>query len=277
MKNDRICHGMRAALYVALIGASSAGAAGSEQAAAPKRIMLFDGNTLQGWNLAIQGQGLVDVTKQNIVKVTEDGTLHVYAGKAHGSEQPMALLFTQSPYSRYKVHVEYKWGAAKFPPRMDQIRDAGLLFHIAGPMTHDGRPEWVWPVSAECQIQETDTGDLWLIGTRAATLLHNQDMVYSDQGSKRYRGYPGGSGYDSSKHGFENEVEGWNTVELIVDADAAQFFVNGKKLNAISELQKWDQQSDEWVGLHSGAIGLQAEAAEVFYRNVWLEPLGDER
>jgi hypothetical protein len=60
-----------------------------------------------------------------------------------------------------------------------------------------------------------------------------------------------------------------------VDGDAAEFFVNGKKLNAITELQEWDDQSGDWVGLASGAIGLQAESAEVFYRNIWLEPLGD--
>ena len=241
----------------------------------PHRIMLFDGKTLEGWNLAIQGRGLVDVTAPDVVRVTEDGTLHIYAGKAHGSEQPMALLFTRNDYSRYKLHLEYKWGKAKFPPRTDAIRDAGLLFHIAGPMMQDGQPEWVWPVAAECQIQETDTGDLWLIGTRAAVLLHNTDMVYSDDGSKRYRGHPGGSGYDSSKHAFENEVEGWNTVELIVDGDAAQFFVNGKKLNALFELQRWDDESGGWTGLEHGAIGLQAEAAEVYYRNVWLEPVAD--
>jgi hypothetical protein len=275
MKNDRRYSGAGVAFYAALFAASSPGAVGAKEAPAPNRIMLFDGDTLNGWNLAIHGQGLVDVAEQDIVKVTQDGTLHVYAGKAHGSEQPMGLLFTRNDYSHYKVHVEYKWGAAKFPPRMDLVRDAGLLFHIAGPMTYDGRPEWVWPVAAECQIQETDTGDLWLIGTRAATFLHTQDMVYSDEGAKRYRGYPGGSGYDSSKHAFENEVEGWNTIELIVNGDAAEFFVNGEKLNAISELQKWDDESGGWAGLDSGAIGLQAESAEVFYRNIWLEPLGD--
>jgi hypothetical protein len=51
MKNDHRYPCARAALYVALIAASNAGAVGAKEAPAPNRIMLFDGDTLNGWNL----------------------------------------------------------------------------------------------------------------------------------------------------------------------------------------------------------------------------------
>ncbi|HEY3131559.1 MAG TPA: family 16 glycoside hydrolase [Acidobacteriota bacterium] len=71
-----------------------------------------------------------------------------------------------------------------------------------------------------------------------------------------------------------NEVEGWNTIELTVRADSATHAVNGKTNNrcwAISQPDPSDQQ--KFVPLRKGRILLQAEGAEIMYRNIEIGPL----
>jgi hypothetical protein len=53
-----------------------------------------------------------------------------------------------------------------------------------------------------------------------------------------------------------------NQVELVVDHDRAQYFVNGKLENELSQ-----------TVVTKGKIILQSEGAEVYYRNVRLYPL----
>jgi len=63
----------------------------------------------------------------------------------------------------------------------------------------------------------------------------------------------------------------WNVIELIASGREAAHIVNGRRLNAATDLETED--GNVWSGLRQGRIGLQAEGAEVFYRNVQMRPL----
>lgn len=76
-------------------------------------------------------------------------------------------------------------GGKRFPLRADVKRDSGILYHFVG-------PEKIWPRSAECQIQETDTADFWLVDDTESTGVVSEKFVYkkaSRQDAKVQRPY----------------------------------------------------------------------------------------
>jgi len=84
--------------------------------------------------------------------------------------------------------------------------------------------------------------------------------------------------FKRTRHARVNEYPGWNTVEVIVRGDRATHIVNGVVNMRVSDIKSWDAGSNGWVKLDHGKIALQAESAEIFYRNIKVRPLtkGDD-
>ncbi len=229
---------------------------------------LFNGRNFDGWSVFTPDQD--PGAAKNLFQVT-DGTIHAYPSAADGSRQPMGYVITTTEYADYRLTLEYKWGEKKFIPRAnpDMARDAGVCFHVRAPDT-------VWPVSTECQIQEGDTGDVWLIHTRGTARIHPDTMGYwptgNDGGTEVTKG-DDPKGYQRFPRYFFHEQAGWNRVELVVHGDRASYFINGHLVNEVTQLKYWDEATKAWLPLTKGKILLQAEGAEIFYRNVTLQPL----
>lgn len=168
---------------------------------------------------------------------------------------PLGVISTTEEYSHYNLELEYKWGERKFAPRDTVVRDAGILFHVQGEME-------IFPSSLECQIQEGDTGDLWLIkGPRAITL--NPD------GTVKPINASGKSKYKRGVKFSDQEKEGWNHVRVEVrGGKSARFFVNGHLVNELVDMI--DIHGLAWS---KGKIALQAEGAELIYKNVRIQNL----
>lgn len=115
---------------------------------------VFNGTDLQGWTKYIEKQGLNN-DPQNVFKI-ENGELHV-------SGQRFGYIATTKIYKDFHLSVQFKWGDNRYPPRERDKRDAGICFNV--------QPEdKMWPKSIECQIQEGDVGDLWLIDSTTAVV-----------------------------------------------------------------------------------------------------------
>ncbi len=222
--------------------------------------LLFNA-TFSGWRILVADQGEVAVDEQDYF-VWEDSLLHVYPTAASGSRQAFAALTTDSSYSAYRLHLEYKWGDKRFAPRDSSVRDAGVLFHVYDTGVF-------WPPGLECQIQEGDTGDAWLIGARATSTLNGDARNFSPSGQPEVRT---GERYTKFARSYSWERPGWNNIDLEVSGDSARFYVNGHLVNALSETRRPGTGSD-WVPLTEGFIALQAEGAELFYRNVRMSSL----
>src|SRR5215471_13472883 len=105
-------------------------------------ITLFNGKNLDGWYSFLMKTGKNSDPK-GIFKV-ENGMIHVL-----GTNEPLAslegwgYLATSEEYEDVRIHVEFKWGMKRFPPRLEAKRDSGLLylFHHA--------PDEVFPQSLE--------------------------------------------------------------------------------------------------------------------------------
>lgn len=229
---------------------------------------LFNGKNLNGWSVKYASKAPAGSPPPASLFRVEDGVIHAYPTQEAGSQQPNAVLITDADYKDYRLSLEYKWGEKKFAPRNEHIRDAGLLYHV-----HRDRPD-DWPASAEAQIQEGDTGDSWIVTARASTFINPKTGVYTlpeNGGVPVVRGDK--DKFARTRHNRVNEYPGWNTVEIIVRGDRATHVVNGVVNMRVSDLKAWDAASNNWVKLDHGKIALQAESAEIFYRNIRIRPL----
>jgi hypothetical protein len=228
---------------------------------------LFNGKDLSGWT-ANWAAKPTDPRPPSALFTVHDGVIHAYANDAAGSPQQPAYILSDGDYRDYRLSLEYKWGSKKFPPRMDLVRDAGLLFHVYDPSIPD------WPRSVEAQIQEGDTGDLWAISSRASSTILPLTQRYAppeDGGVPVTVGDHGDFG--RVRHGALNELPEWNVLEIVVRGDSATYIVNGFVNMRVTDLKRWDAASSSWVKLDHGKIALQAEWAELYYRNIRIRPL----
>lgn len=222
---------------------------------------IFNGVDLTGWEVWIGDRG-ENTAPSDLFRV-EDGMIHTYPIQTPKSSQPFAGIVTEKSYSNYVLKLEYRWGKAKFKPRDKMVRDAGVLFHL-----HEENN--IWPASVECQIQEGDTGDIWAIGSRVTSTVQNVIRNFSAKGNSVTRG-----GKDTRfarfHRSYDWEQPGWNQLEIIVDGPKAEFWLNGHLVNAISNMERWDEATKSYVPLTSGRILLQAEGAQLSYRKIRIE------
>lgn len=223
---------------IAAVGVAVAAAAllqfSSQPARAQSRgpISLFNGKNLDGWYIFVPGQPK-NSDPLGIFKV-EDGLIHV-------SGEKFAFISTDKEYSNYKFTVDFKWGTKKWPPRQNAVRDAGILYHCVG-------PDKVWNKSLELQIQEGDTGDMWL--TTGEGGPPSTDVL-----GKSYVG-----GRVIKWADYEKPSGEWNTVTVVARGNKWEHWVNGKMNIRGSN-----------ASLTKGRINLQSEGAEIYYRNPRIE------
>lgn len=229
---------------------------------------LFNGQNLDGWEVYLEN---VDgpVTDQKIFQVV-DGNIHVYRGAPDQSDQPFGMLVSTADYGSYRLSLEYRWGTGKFGSRAGPSfsRDAGLLYHVQPPFE-------IWPASVECQIQYGDTGDIWVIKTQVTSTVHpaNRNFCEPDQGGVEMTRGDSPDEYNRFFHSASYEIPGWNHVEIVVEGDHATYLVNGQVANKAMHMKHWDTTTESWIPLTKGRILLQAEGAEIFYRNIVITPL----
>jgi hypothetical protein len=230
----KLWHVTLAPLALALSVAALAVVAAPRATAQGRTIHLFNGKNLDGLYTFIPDEGKNKDSK---------GVFKVENGMIHASGEKFAFVSTEKEYENYRLTVDFKWGQKKWPPRENAARDAGILYHCVG-------PDKVWNKSLELQIQEGDTGDMWLTGGEGGapsiTVL-----------GKDYKG-----GRVVKWADYEKPSGEWNTVAVVVRGDRFEHWVNGK-LN----------MRGTNASLTKGRINFQSEGAEIFYRNITLEPL----
>jgi hypothetical protein len=246
-------------------------------------VQLFNGRNLDGWYTFLARSGKNN-DPSGSVRV-ENGMIHVL-GNPVGTERPEAgYLATTQEYSNYRLRLEYKWGASRFPPRHYYKRDNGLLFHVSG-------PDRVWPTCVEFQIQETDVGDA--IPVNGARYVSSQP-ANGGNGLAPWPNPPNANNAVSrrlaKRLGDFEDRDGWNVLELIANGDKAAFIVNGRLVNSVFNMQRpepWmvvppagtPQNAEvlakaQMVTLDRGRIAIEVEYAEVWFRSIAIRPLTD--
>lgn len=221
---------------------------------------IFNGYNLDGWESFNNGNN----KKQKLFEIVE-GAIHTYPNADTTEIQPFGALQTKKTYSKFVLELEYKWGIKKYKPRQNDVRDGGVLFHTFG-------PNEIWPRGAECQIQEGDTGDLWLVKVKGTSRVSKVNLCYQPN-HPLYTIGDGKKEYAHVPRSYFWEVPGWNHVRIEVKDDEAKFYVNGKLVNEVMDLEYFSEDSAIAKHLDKGKILLQAEGAELFYRNIFIKEL----
>ncbi len=234
---------------------------------------IFNGKNLDGWK-TVRGHSSGE---HGVFGVNEsEEAIHVYAKEEDESRQDVDCLYTETEYSHYELKMEYKWLGKRFTPRADHDRDAGLLFHVHGDFTK------IWPYCLEMQLGESDssktvqrytTGDLWVIGKEVQAMNARGDDSFYTPGAELVA-VGEGANYDRSlvPCGNEKAHGEWNEVKITVrGAEEAIFELNGKIVNRIEGMSYL--VDGKRVALDKGRIGLQAEYAELMYRNIRIKEL----
>lgn len=238
-------------------------------------VPLFDGKTLEGWTSAkSKGEGDWGPFSVN----ESEQAIHVYAGCEANSKQQSDCLNTDKQFSHFILKLEYKWLENRYAPRTDWDRDAGLLFHVHGDLTK------VWPLSLEMQIGESPgdkpggrgnqgrfhTGDLFVLGRDLHTTTPKTGRYYDAEGEKK-RGK-----HVHTQLGVERPKGEWNEMEIQVHgSEKATFILNGEVVLETFDFTQKDKEGNNFP-LDKGHIGLQAEWAELLYRNIRIKELPAE-
>ena len=192
-------------------------------------------------------------------------------------------LRTAESFENYHLRLEFKWGRKKWPPRLNAVRDSGLLYHVHAAPGEEGR---TWARSIEVQIQEKDVGDLYAIGSAIAVRVKPQPrptppvgqpapaplFEYDPAGTWMYFTQATGSPGRVIKQPDNEKPSGeWNVLELVCLGKDAIHIVNGKVVMRLHDPRRINTPVPESVT--SGPLILQSEGAEIFYRNIAVRPI----
>jgi hypothetical protein len=236
---------------------------------------LFNGRNLDGWYTFLQEHGR-NSDPDRVITI-EGGEIHLYKHAAEGSKVVMGYIGTEKEFGDYHLRFQYRWGEKKFEPRFRMKRDAGLYYHILG-------PDAVWPRALQFQVEQDNVGDLialygFQLDTTVAPKTRDEAMPTflgtEDGGVPRVLG---GKGIAYQKHlAGQHEVDGWNTAEIVARADTTTHLLNGKVMNRGKGVRLVDPEKGGGPRpITRGRIALEIEAAEIFFRNVEIRPLGDK-
>lgn len=235
---------------------------------------LFNGRDLDGWYTFLQEHGK-NRDPDRVITI-EDGAIHLYKHAPDASKVVMGYISTEKEYGDYHLRLQYRWGEKKFEPRYRLKRDAGLYYHLIG-------PDQVWPRALQFQIEQTNVGDLIaLYGLQLDTAIDPKarsermpTFLPREQGGEAY--VLGGKGIAYLRHlAGEYERVGWNTAEIVARGDTVTHILNGQVVSKGTGVRLVDPEKPGTPRpVTRGRIALEIEAAELYFRNVELRPLGE--
>lgn len=193
--------------------------------------------SFDGWYSFLQYKG-----KNN----DPDKVFNLNKGLLHITGKEFGYICTEKSYENFHMVFDFKWGKKKWPPRDADTtkRDNGILFYVP-----ENERDTVWVKSIECQIQEGDVGDFWMVDSTTIVVngIQTTPMDY----------FRVAKSADGEKPSGE-----WNHVEIIANRGHIIYLVNGVKVNEAHS-----------PSVTKGRIVIQSEGAEIFYRNIRIAQL----
>ena len=247
--------------------------------AAGPAVSLFNGQDLNDWsawlgyrdpaltykNPPVAPIGATAESAQIFKVVQEDGRPALYVnGKTWGS------LVHKGDFRDYHLRLQYKWGPGRWAPRETLPPNNGLLYHSHGAR---GAVFGTWSRSMEFEIMLGSVGMVVRVGEPvSATVSAVDDPTLIDP---KLRFSPGGRDVTVATPNWnveaavdaEKPAGEWNTLDLYVLGDRAIHVVNGVPVMEVRGIRAEGQP------LTHGAIQLQSEGAETFFRDIVLEPI----
>jgi hypothetical protein len=217
--------------------------------------------------IGIGGKGTV------FTVVSEEGAPALrISGETWGS------LVHSGDFAAYHLRLEYKWSGRRYAPRLRQPENNGLLYHTHG---QPGAVWGTWSRSVEFEIMTGSVGMAVPVGdglsvtsfvaTDASIIAPKQRFM---SGAPEGRAVGGTDNWNvENNFNADKPVGQWNTLDLYVVGDHAIHVVNGVPVMEVWGICDPEGGNGACVPLTHGAIQLQSEGAETFFRNLVLEPI----
>jgi hypothetical protein len=208
----------------------------------------------------------------NVFTVTEQNGESVIrvSGEIYG------CIFTKKEYENYHLKLKVKFGDKKSEPRIQKLKDSGILYHSVG---EAGVDYWrAWMLAQEFQIMEGHMGDYWNIANSAIDIrayLSEGKMNSIANEKQAFLGFGEGEsqGFCMRSENHETINNGWTNIELICFEGKSLHIVNG---HVVMVLQNSRYVKDgKTFPLTKGKIQIQSEAAEVFYKDIQIREIQD--
>lgn len=223
----------------------------------------IEGNIIPPIGLNPEGYEVFTVSKNN-----EEPILKV-SGEIYG------CLISKKEYENYRLRLKVKWGDKKWTPRKDKLKDSGILYHSIGPM---GAEYWrSWMLSQEFQIMEGHMGDYWNQATSAIDIrAYIPEGVMNPVADPRPSFIGVGSGEKAGgfcMRSMNTELPDgeWNTLELICYEGKSLHIVNDEVVMILKNSRY--VENGKSIPMTKGKIQIQSEAAEVYYKDIAIQPL----
>ena len=198
-------------------------------------ISLFNGENLEGWHMDVPD--LEADSSLRIPFIIRDGLL-VSLGTPEGH------LITDQEYENYTLELDYRFAG--------EPGNCGILVHASEPRAlYD-----MFPKSIEVQLMHSNAGDFWFI---------QQDIQVDDMESRRGPKEDWGVSEGKERRvknltdDSEKPLGEWNHIKIICDEDKITVWLNGDLVN-----------DGYGATAQKGQIALQAEGAEVEFKNIFL-------
>lgn len=233
-------------------------------------IQLFNGKDLNDWNIKITGFPLNE-NFGNTFRV-EDSLLKVRFDQYEKFDGHFGHIFYKTPYSHYKIRVEYRFVGEQCPGGADwALRNSGIMVH--GQSAESMELNQDFPVSIEAQLlggNGTDERTSLNVCTPGTNIVLNGELWTQhclNSSSQTYHG------------------DQWVTAELEVLGDSIiKHIQDGKVVLEYAKPQLDDRDAfyqkllpaDGNKLLKSGTISLQSESSPIDFRKVELLNLGDD-
>ena len=184
-------------------------------------------------------------------------------------------VYTKQEFENYHLKMKVKWGDKKWPPRLDKLRDSGVMYHSIGDC---GIDYWrAWMLSQELQIMEGHMGDFWSIENSVMDIraLLPEDIMNPVANEKQpfipIGGMTKNNGFCLRSADYESPKGESTEVELICYGDKSIHIVNG---HVVMVLQNSRYMMDgQTIPLTKGKIQIQSEAAEVYYKDIVIRSI----
>ena len=199
--------------------------------------------------------------------LAQDGkTLLRISGEYYG------CLVTKQDFSNYHLRASFKWGEKKWEPRLNELKDSGILYHSRGPY---GVEYWKsWALSQEMQVIEHGLGEYWTQATSAFD-IRALPKKPGEEAPRWNAEAPWMEFVPPNNHALagsdEDKPGEWNTIELVCMQSNCVHIANGKVVMALKNARYRD--GENWVAMTGGKLQIQSESAEVFYRDLEIRPI----
>ena len=201
------------------------------------------------------------------------------------SGQVPGALTTKADYRDYHLTLEYKWGTENPSPRHDAPPESGLRYHADGPT--DGRNS-ASLLAQEIKIRAGEVGDYRSVGGAVADIsavrsAPDRPFVYTPGADLKQFGPaipPQDQQTSDSRPTQCNRIsntahddrEGWNRLDLYVLGGTSVHVVNGTVVMVLENSRRL-LDDGTFVPLERGHIQLQSAGAEIYYRDIRLQPI----